>query len=297
MRDLKSTLQYIGLYDYVLGIRSFIIKKYYRNINRFIATVNDVSTQFSTEDEYSKSWFFPRYAGGRMHEKVVTEMLIEALQSASCFVDVGAHLGWYTCIAAKHIPSGRVYGFEMDDLSFALLEQNITINNCTNVDVYNLAVYDFSGMVSYIRDSKRPNPSLHLQANKKDQKSSMSVSVDSVILDEFVKSERIVPNVIKIDVEGAEMNVLKGMRQTMREYRPILFLEIHPTNLSYFNSSTSDVLSLLIEYGYRVFEIEDMRSQKSMKRLNPLVRDSILEKNGMLYATSVMENDLRRLSG
>jgi FkbM family methyltransferase len=203
---IKSILQHLGLYEYALQIATLP----YRNIKRFTATLNDVTVQFSTEDEYSKSWFFPRYAAGRIHEKVVTEMLVEALQCAKCFMDVGAHLGWYTCIAAKHMPYGSVYGFEMDDLSFILLEQNIAINNCTNVEVYNVAVSDFPGVVSYKRDTKRPNPELRLQANTKGEKSVGSVSVNSVILDEFSKSKGIVPDVIKVDVEGAEMKKLRG---------------------------------------------------------------------------------------
>jgi len=106
--------------------------------SRGLLQLNDVTVQFSTKDQYSNCWFFPRYAGGRIHEKRVTELLVEVLQGAKCFVDVGAHLGWYTCVAAKHMPYGTVYGFELDDLNFALLKQNLAINNCSNVEVHNV---------------------------------------------------------------------------------------------------------------------------------------------------------------
>ena len=282
---IKLACKHLGLNEYILQIRMLP----YRNVKRFTATLNDVTVQFSTEDEYSKCWFFPRYARGRIHEKVVTEILVEALQSAKCFVDVGAHIGWYTCIASKHMPYGSVYGFEMDDLSFALLKKNIAINNCTNVEVYNVAVSESPGMVSYKRDTKRPNPGFYLQANTKDENSAGFVSVNSMILDEFLKSKGIVPDVIKVDVEGAEMNVLMGMRQTLRSYKPILFLEIHPSNLHYFSTSTSAILSLLIENDYKVFEIESMRSQESHGRLKSLLQDSMIKGNTMLYANAVGE--------
>ena len=288
--SIKSTLQHLGLYEYALQISMLNKTRRYRNVQRFTATLNGITVQFNTEDTYSKLWFFPRYAEGRIHEKVVTEMLIEALRSAKCFVDVGAHLGWYTCIAAKHMPCGSVYGFEMDDLSFALLEQNISINNFTNVEVYNVAVSDFPGVVSYKRDTKRPSPTFRIQANEKKSEAAGSVSVNSVKLEEFFKNKGIVPDVIKVDVEGAEMNVLIGMRQTLRNYKPILFLEIHPSNLCYFNTSTSAILSLLTENGYRIFEIENMRTQESKKRLKPLLKNSMLEGNTMLYATAVGES-------
>ena len=115
------------------------------------------------------------------------------------------------------------------------------------------------------------------------------VSVNSITLDDFLKSKGVWPDVIKVDVEGAEMNVLMGMRQTLRDCKPILFLEIHPTNLHYFNTSTSEILSLLIENNYKWFEIERMRNQQSVGPLKPLLKDSMIEGNTMLYATVVGE--------
>jgi FkbM family methyltransferase len=188
------------------------------------------------------------------------------------------------------MPGGIVYGFEMDDLNFALLKKNIAINNCTNVEVHNLAVSDSSGTVSYKRDENRPNPGFYLDVNTKDEKSTGVMSVHSVTLDEFIRSKEIGPDVIKIDVEGAEMNVLMGMRQTLNNYMPILFLELHPFNFKHFNTSTSAILSFLIGSGYQVFEIEDLRLQETSRRLKPLRPDSVITGNAMLYATTRQES-------
>ncbi len=95
---------------------------------------------------------------------------------------------------------------------------------------------------------------------------------------------------IKIDVEGAEMNVLMGMRQTLNDHMPILFLEIHPFNLNHFNTSISAILSFLIESGYQVFEIEGLRLQEASRRLKPLLPDSMINGNAMLYASTVRES-------
>ena len=283
---IKFALQHLGLINYAQKIRMLP----YRDRKEFTVTLNGITVRFSTQDEYSKSWFFPRYAGRRIHERVVTEMLIEALQSARCFVDVGTNLGWYTCVAAMQMPGGIVYGFEMDDLNFALLEKNIAINNCPNVEVYNLALSDSSGVVSYKRDENRPNPGFYIDVNTKDENSTGVMSVNSVTLDEFLQGKEAVPDVIKIDVEGAEMNVLMGMRQTLINYMPVLFLEIHPSNLNYFKTSTSAILSFLIESGYQVFEIEDLRLQEAIRRLKPLLPDSMINGNAMVYATTAQES-------
>lgn len=183
------------------------------------------------------------------------------------------------------MPSGTAYGFELDDLNFALLKQNLAINNCSNVEVHNVAVSDFPGVLSYKRHTNRPSPAFRLQAYTTYEESVGFVSVNSITLDDFLKSNGVSPDLIKVHVEGAEMNVLMGMRETLRDCKPILFLEIHPTNLHYFNTSTSEILSLLIENNYKLFEIEGMRNQQSMGPLKPLLKDSMIEGNTMLYAT------------
>ena len=283
---LRPILPNLGLYEYFLRIKRLRDPETrYRRIKRFKAKLNGVTVQFSTEDEYSNWWFFPRYAAGRIHEKKVTEMFLEALRGAKCFVDVGTNLGWYTCLASKHMSYGKVYGFEMDDLNFAVLQRNLAVNHCSNVEVHNLAVSDSSGVVSYKRDSDRPHPGFQLRPSRKDDDSIEFVSVNSVALDDFLESKGVVPDVIKIDVEGAEMRVLTGLRRTLRKCTPILFVEIHPEMLQVFDASTSAILSLLIANNYKVFEIESMRDQESKKQLKPLSQDSVIQENTMLYAT------------
>ena len=295
--SLKDTLRLIfphfGLYKYTAQIKNISDPKRrpYRSIKRFKVTLNGVTVQFNTDDEYSNRWFFTRHGEGRIHEKITTEMLIETLQGAKCFVDVGTNLGWYTCLASKHMPDGAVYGFEMDDLNFALLKKNLAINNCSNVEAHNLAVSDSPGIVSYKRERYFPSPMFHLQTNIKNESSTGFVSAHSVALDDFLQGKGIVPGVIKIDVEGAEMSVLMGMEQTLKVCKPIFFLEIHPNNLHYFNTSTDAILSLLLENNYKVFEIESFRNQGTKKQLKRLLRDSIIENNTMLYATAAEGKD------
>lgn len=281
---IKSALRHIGLYEYAVLIKRHLSKQRYRGIAVFEAIVNGVAVHFSTEDDYSNSWFFPRYAGGKLHEKVVTEMIIDSLRDAKCFVDVGANLGWYTCIAATHMPNGAVYAFEMDDLNFALLKKNIAINDLSNVEVHNMAISNSCSLVSYQRDENRPSPTFRMDASTENEKSAGRVSVHSITLDDFFQSKRIVPDVVKIDVEGAEMNVLMGMKKTLRESRPIIYLEIHPYDLQHYHTSTTSIISMLIEGGYEVSEIEDMRKYETTKRLTLLLADAVLDRNTMLYA-------------
>ena len=256
------------------------------HLQKFLVTINDITVRFSTKDHCSHSWFLPRYAGGGVHERLTTKMLLKSLDAAQCFVDIGTYLGWYTCLASKHMPQGKVYGFEMDELNFALLRNNLIINNCKNVNAYNLAVSDSCGLLTYQREENHPSPMFRLKDEKSTYNSSPLISVGATTLDCFFQNKDLVPDVIKIDVEGAEMKVLKGMRRLIAKYKPSLFLEIHPRRLPLYNSSVSAVLSLLMKNEYRVFEIDDLRNQQPEGKLNELSPESVLERNSMLYVAA-----------
>ena len=258
-------------------------RRRFRRIETFEASVKGVDLVFSTKDEYSNAWFYPRYAGGRIHEPAVSELFLSALADTSCFADVGTNLGWYTCLAARSMPSGRVFGFEMDELNCALLRKNVELNGCDNVETIHTAISDSCAKVTYCRDGRRPNPTLSLSTADDSGSSAERVSVDATTLDRFF-TDRSPPDVVKIDVEGAEMNVLRGMSGLLREKRPIVFLEIHPAALPRFDTSAASVVSVLIGAGYRVSEIEDMRSDDSPSRLVGITTESALERNAMLYA-------------
>ena len=250
-------------------------------------TLNDVTVRFCTEQQDAYSWFFPRYAEGRIHERRVTETLIKTIDGAKCFVDIGAYLGWYTCLASKHMPQGKVYGFEMDAINFALLKKNLIINDCKNAEAYNLAVSDSSGMLSYEREDSHPSPILRLSTEEMTDYSPNLITVAAITIDDFFQNKTIKPDVIKIDVEGAETKVLMGMTRLLEKFNPTMFLEIHPANLPLYNSSVSAILMRLMKNEYAVFEIENMRSQNSCMRLNELSPQSVIEENSMILALSL----------
>jgi len=284
-RQVKSALHHLGIQQQTLeAIRIFDPRnRRYLSEKIFVADLDGVEVTFNADDSYSNRWFYPRYADGGIHERKVTEMLMDALRGTRCFADVGTNLGWYTCIASKCLPHGIVYGFEMDDLNFGLLEKNLAINQSTNVEAHLAAVSDSEGTVSYERSGSNPSPFFQMHGGNGRQ-TSKTVTVKSIRLDQFFDGKRTPPDVIKIDVEGAEFSVLKGMTRILREHTPTLFLEIHPTYLKKFGSSSRELLTLLIDIGYRVVQIESMREDESALQLTPLTPDSVIESNDMLYA-------------
>lgn len=251
----------------------------------YVLHIKGLQVKYSTKNSYSKIWFHSRYNNEIIHERIVTEMLISELSNSRCFVDVGTHLGYYTCLASKILTKGYIYGFEMDKLSFNLLKKNINLNNIKNVNVFNYAVGDTEGVVKFAK-LKYPSSELSISMGGSSRKDLM-VSVRSITLDDFFENKALKPDVVKIDVEGAEMKVLKGMKNLLEKNDIKLYLEIHPWNYKSFNTSSKEIISYLISLGYTVNEIENLRTQKKRdpyKNLKKLSINSTLLKNTMIYA-------------
>jgi FkbM family methyltransferase len=246
-----------------------------------------VELAFHTDDDSSYQWFYPRYDAGRIHEAPVAALLLEALKGRSCFVDVGAHLGWYACLAGRYLPNGSIYAFEMDATAYGLLQRNLSLNACHNVRTFQVAVSDAAGRASYRKLKAGPSPGLQLIADplqSPEGNEADVVEVEAIALDDFFAREGIAPDVIKVDVEGGEFKVLRGMMATLAKRGPVLFVEVHPKQLESFHSSVIEVVSILKQAGYAVFEIEGLRKNSASAGLRDWDPTRDVARNTMLFA-------------
>jgi FkbM family methyltransferase len=279
-RTLRSALEVAGLYGVVSRARRWP----YRNVRSLRFAIDGREVEFGTDDPESHWWFFPRYARGRLHEPRVTLALCAALRGARCFADVGANLGWYTCVAAAHLPRGRVHAFEMDARNFGLLKENVLHNGFANVEANQVAVSDRTGTLSYRRPPGGLRAAFRLAGTHGAPQPGEEVQVPSLPLDAYFAARGEQPDVLKVDVEGAELQVLRGMRGLLEAHPPVLFLEVHPAGLASFGHSVSDVLGFLLERGYALHELESMRSRDAGGATRALGADSVLRENTMLRA-------------
>lgn len=262
----------------------YIINKKHGKIKKWVVKIQDVEILFSAEDTYSRIWLHKRCGEGKIHEEKVINLLVENLNSSKCFVDVGTHLGYYTCIASKFMPNGIIYGFEMDDLNYSLTKKNLELNEIKNTHIYQTAVTNLSGTVKYIRETRQPSPIFSLSADTLQEENDHVITVKSITLDDFFKDKKTMPDVIKIDVEGAEMKVLEGMKHLMKHGNLKIFVEVHPQKLLNHQSSTNEVILRLLDEDYTIFEIENFRKSGEDINLKRLNRSSHLQDDAMLYA-------------
>jgi FkbM family methyltransferase len=185
----------------------------------------------------------PSFALGTS-EPAVQAALAGLLTRGRIFYDIGANVGFYTLLGARRVGSqGRVYAFEPVPANIAALNRNIKLSGFTNVTVFPYAVVDRSRPVTFVlsresfwgRLSTLPPPRSAIG----------TIPVPGISIDEIVaEGDMAPPDVVKIDVEGAESDVLRGMLQTLRTSRPVIICELHGT--------WSEVTGLLESANYQV---------------------------------------------
>jgi len=188
--------------------------------------------------------------------------LAQALRPDDICFDVGANLGYYTVLMAKAVPQGRVYAFEPDPFSHALLQLNVRINRLENVVVNCLALGERPGTSSFFRCTDSAYNSFKDTARKA---VSSVIEVPVTTLDEFVAVND-VPRVdfVKVDVEGAEGLVLAGAKRLLQDsaQRPrLLLLELVDRNHEAFGDSAAEIVESLRRTHYEPFVLS---AQKPM---------------------------------
>jgi len=140
--------------------------------------------------------------------------------------DVGAWKGPYTLFLANLVgKQGQVEAFEPMPDTFKTLVNNVRLNNLNNVNCYNAAVSDIDGNIEIKAPTSRSQVASVVRYGNDDKL--IAFSSQSVTIDSFCEENNIVPDGIKIDVEGAEGLVFKGALETIKTYKPWVFVEFH----------------------------------------------------------------------
>lgn len=164
-------------------------------------------------------------------------------------IDIGAHIGRYTITSSKRVGNtGKVVAIEADPDNFRILKRNIALNNLTNVLPLNYAVFSTrTRMKLYEQSASAKYNSLMLA---RAAKSRNYVEVNADTLDSILMQNGINQvNWIKIDVEGAELEVLKGSAKTLSGENIFLFVEIHNINDP---SHYDNVINFLKYHNYEI---------------------------------------------
>lgn len=171
--------------------------------------------------------------------------LLALVKPGMTVFDVGANIGEVSMKIAQAVgPSGKVVSFEPGKATFEKFRKNLSLNNLPNVEPVNLGLGQKEATLHLAVPSGKNHGGARIMPTGE--------AIQITTLDAFVEQNGVSRlDLIKIDVEGFEMNVLQGARTTLEKFRPLLFVEIDETNLSEQNTSAKDLLELLAQFGYR----------------------------------------------
>ena len=165
------------------------------------------------------------------------------VEAGDTVYDIGANIGYVSLSLAKRVgPRGRVIAFEPVPRNIDLLRTNIENNKLTNIQVLDVAASDRSGE-AVIRIAE--NFSTASMTWHRNDPSAIELVIKTVAIDELIEAGDLCePKFVKIDVEGAEGQVLQGMRRTVAAAKPVLFVECS-------DAGRETAWHLLCELGYR----------------------------------------------
>jgi FkbM family methyltransferase len=205
-------------------------------------------------------------ASGQYEQRSV-ELLKRIIRPGMKCIDAGAHIGFYTCLMASLVgETGKVYAFEPMPSHFELLLKNIEENQLQQtVKAYNLACSDVHGD---LKVSKISNMFVVGQVGNAEQIIMQGVCLDDLIEDTI--------DLVKLDVEGHEPAVIRGMMSIMSKNKPILLSEINEYWLrSCSHSSGAEYVGLLTSLGYDVFDVKNLEHPLSEGSLKLDILDTI----------------------
>lgn len=187
----------------------------------------------------------------RDFERDVRLEIMKRLKPGDTFLDIGANVGFFSLCASRRVgEKGAVYAFEPAPETRKSLNRNLELNGVRNVITVPVALSDSMGSGELFLNAKHNSGAASLHQSP-DSGGAVEVKLDTY--DNFAEKNGLpVPALVKIDVEGAEMNVLRGMRELLsRPDRPPIILEVSEWSLKEMGSSKDELFKLMAKNGYK----------------------------------------------
>ena len=190
----------------------------------------------------------------KSYEKHFTAFANLVLNEGDVAIDFGANIGYHTITLSSFVGNnGRVYSFEPQRIIFQQLNCNVFINGLDNVYTYNLAVGEKETEV-FINSPDFHNiyPMYTNIGNTSINTNKVGSLVRQIPLDSMNLPKL---NFIKLDVQGSELGILKGGKNTIEKHRPYMFMEVEEKQLNLFNLTSNDLIEYTKNLGYLMYRI------------------------------------------
>jgi len=226
--------------------------------------------------------------GGKSHSSEIklARFIIKSLQEGDSFMDVGAHYGYFSSLASHLVGGkGKVISFEAAPNTYKILSKNL--NRLANVISHNKAVSDKPGQLVFYQF-----PDYYSEYNTTDlsqfrteewfkKYKPQELQIPATTIDTVNEISDISPSIIKIDVEGAEDQVIRGATGLLKNLSPIVVMEFLDKTRG--NTAHEQAASLLTELSYRSFIIDATGELRSCADINQYLTDAYLDSDNIVF--------------
>lgn len=192
-------------------------------------------------------------------EQFESRLFSESVSKGNIVLDIGAHIGWYSLMASACVgKTGIVYAFEPEPNSFNILSKNVNLNGIQNVILVNKALSDSSGSKELFVNLYKNGPSNYQMWRVSNEE---SISIDTVSLDEYLEDKHV--DVIKMDVEGCEVKVLRGAEDVLSENPQLrIFSEYWPEGIKRAGDSPEEYIDIISDHGFCIRKMDGKKLRK-----------------------------------
>lgn len=237
--------------------------------------------------------------GGKSHfsEIKLAKFLINNLNTGHSFLDIGAHYGYFALLASGLVgKQGKVVAFEASPVTFKILEKNK--NRVANLTVFNKAVSDAEIELTFYEFPNLYSEFNTLEIDQFEKESwfdafePQKIKVPSEQLDNYLEREHFNPEIIKIDVEGAEFKVLKGARKYLSANSPVIVMEYLSTERG--NKEHVKAEDFLRSLNYSPNVIDESGALKPVSNIAIYLEENQFESDNIVF---VRENPANTSTG
>ncbi|MDO8504302.1 MAG: FkbM family methyltransferase [Candidatus Liptonbacteria bacterium] len=193
-----------------------------------------------------------------IYEEYETSLFVREIKPGGVVVDAGANIGYYTVIASRLTgENGRVYAFEPDPVNFGILKKNVEQNGCKNVILENKALSDKNGTINlYVSGENMGDHRIYDSGDGR-----KSVPAQAIRLDDYLGDVADKVNLLKMDVQGAEIMVLRGAERVLGGSGELkIFSEFWPFAMKRAGENPKDFFEILGKKGFAVSDISATKS-------------------------------------
>ncbi len=201
-------------------------------------------------------------------EPHLTAWLRRRLRPGDAFVDVGANIGVFSVLASRLVgDAGRVVAIEASPVLHRRLAQHVRLNACANVRAVNAAVSDSRGTLTFVLASSRNTGANSIVPYDGPAESTFEIGARP--LPELLEPAEVAnARVIKIDVEGAEGGVVRGLAPMLRGLRPDveICVEVTPERMARLGDRVDDLLAVMRDAGFHVYRLANDYAPRATPR-------------------------------